>query len=356
MSSTEETKVLRGKVVALIQSLLLSSKGGVPLDRLFSDYKSIVGEGIPYRKLGHTSLEEFVDHARDVCRISYGSSGQVMLHAVTTERTAHIASMVASQRSTQKKPKPVSRRPFMQRTWQPPAESNRGRSGARGGGNQRFHQRQPVIGSGRLPSHNNSARGVASGRARGGLRQNGQLRAPQNGTSVKIGTFHVNTKPNNLNNNNNRNNINANNTRNNNNNNNNNKLASQSSPNSKKTPKEPSRNYVGDLEKYYDVNNLGKLEFKTAEMGTKKNRFVSTVIVKGKTFQTFPHEFPSQELAEQEAARQAIEKLGISNEDNLVSKKSSDVNFDINGVIDRIVDIVGSRSNGVWSTPNRRWV
>ena len=123
------------------------------------EYREMIGEPIPYRKLGYSTLEEFLDQSPDLCRVSYSANG-VILHGVATEATAHVAALVARQ-STKKRSKPVkapSRRPFS-RQWQPPTTSQSFRGG--GGGNQ-FNRNQQggnrpnrPGGSGRFPTIQN---------------------------------------------------------------------------------------------------------------------------------------------------------------------------------------------------------
>lgn len=81
----------------------------------------MVGGNIPFRKLGYHTLEDFLDQSPEMCRVSYGNSG-IILHGVSTEATAHVASLVARQRKGQKA-KPPARRPNNFRPWQPPTPS-----------------------------------------------------------------------------------------------------------------------------------------------------------------------------------------------------------------------------------------
>ena len=66
------------------------------------DYRETVGKNIPYRSMGYGTLEDFLDQSPDMCRISYNSTGGIMLHGVATEATAHVAALVARQRKGQK--------------------------------------------------------------------------------------------------------------------------------------------------------------------------------------------------------------------------------------------------------------
>ena len=120
------------------------------------------------------------------------------------------------------------------------------------------------------------------------------------------------------------------------------------------------------LEQYFSQNSLGELNFKTAYMevksgtGNKQNkgskekkmtRYVSTVKVANQSFQTFPNSFNTKEQAEEAAASLAISKLNISSSNNNSVMSMPIGHFeDIENLVDQIFELVGIRSNGVWST------
>ena len=158
------------------------------------------------------------------------------------------------------------------------------------------------------------------------------------------------------------------------------------SNNSKNSASASSVNSVQILEQYFAQNNLGELTFKTATMemkagggnnpknkAKKKTQYVSTVKVGEQSFQTFPNSYSSKEQAEAEAAALAINKLNISSNSNNgnntnnnsvmsmpighfeppTSSAASDVpqsDEAIEPLVDIILDLVGKRTNGVWST------
>ena len=168
------------------------------------------------------------------------------------------------------------------------------------------------------------------------------------------------------------------------------------------------------LQEYFNKQNLGVIEFKTAMMeskvssiqGTKNyksskpmKRYISTVKVNGKNYQTFPEDFATSEAAEEAAAKLACIQLNI-NESTAYSDgdttnkhvqvmtedtkkfdsatksplRPNDTDFgewispandhktnsqnDLNDTnennlhkyVDRILKLVGARTNGVWST------
>lgn len=100
----EESAELKN-VKAMLRSTLISVKEGVPAAVLSRDYQSIVGEPIPYKKFGFSTLAEFIKSIPDVVKIE--SRGQdFILHAVADESTSHIKALVSKQRSKKVK-KPV---------------------------------------------------------------------------------------------------------------------------------------------------------------------------------------------------------------------------------------------------------
>lgn len=62
----------------------------------------MVGEDIPYVKLGHRNLEEFLMTVDSLttCR---GPSGEMLIDAKGSKETAHLTDMINRQKSTKKK-------------------------------------------------------------------------------------------------------------------------------------------------------------------------------------------------------------------------------------------------------------
>lgn len=367
----------------------------------------MIGKPIPYRDLGYVSLDEFLDQSPDMCRVSYTQNG-IMLHGVATAADAHVASLVSRQTSKKKaRPtKPPARRPnSMRPSWQPPTPSqplnrvnNRfhpgGGSGSSGnrrpGGSGRFpviqnrspqslapyqqqrlrtpnypgsqHTNMNVNGggggsssSGMMPMMSNNRRPMAMNQQK--PQNNHQYRQQnyQSQQQSKSQQHHQN---------------------------------SSSSNSSSKSANQV--NSIKILEQYFSQNQLGELTFKTASMEVKSGggqnqkkkgitRFVSTVKVGDQSFQTFPNAYNSKEQAEDAAAALAISKMNISTnsqqqlssntngnnnsvmsmpighfEDMSVKCNSSNISKseeqDFEPLIDRIFELVGNRSNGVWST------
>lgn len=88
-----------GDVKKRIRALLISSKNGSTLKQLYSDYKSVIGEELPYRELGYPSVIALIRSIPDVVSVKLnGPERAAMLYGVPDEKTAHLARMVARQR------------------------------------------------------------------------------------------------------------------------------------------------------------------------------------------------------------------------------------------------------------------
>ena len=84
-------------------------------------------------------------------------------------------------------------------------------------------------------------------------------------------------------------------------------------------------------------------------MGSKgKEKYMATVTVEGEQFKTYPQTFNTQLEAEEALAHIIVKKLGIRGSDgdtNTVQETQDTTVF-----ADRVVELIGERHNGVWST------
>ncbi|XP_078021949.1 tudor domain-containing protein 7A [Epinephelus lanceolatus] len=94
MSDSESVK-------KMLRSVLQSSKAGVSINTLQSEYRSLCGESIPLRKLGYLKLEDYLRSIPSVVRLDY-RMGEMMCFAAVCQETAHIAELVARQKSPKK--------------------------------------------------------------------------------------------------------------------------------------------------------------------------------------------------------------------------------------------------------------
>uniref|UniRef100_A0A8C9XVT4 Tudor domain containing 7 a n=1 Tax=Sander lucioperca TaxID=283035 RepID=A0A8C9XVT4_SANLU len=87
----------------MLRSVLQSSKAGVSISTLQSEYRSLCGESIPLRKLGYSQLEDYLRSIPSVVRLEH-RMGEVRMKcfAAVCRETAHIAELVAKQKSSKK--------------------------------------------------------------------------------------------------------------------------------------------------------------------------------------------------------------------------------------------------------------
>jgi len=331
------------KTKKYLRSALISSKGGLPAEQVYHDYRDIVGEGIPYRRLGYETLDSFLNSVPDVCRISRRPTGEVVVLGVADETTKHIQELVNKQSSKSKKkakPKRPTRRPMQQSThWNPPQQSprvggsgrfpnQRGRGGGDGGG-YRGGFRGPgrpnlaprgMGGPGRGQRFNMHNGGGPLREPRGGFHgpRAGVASPPrggqQGGRQQGGGANHQVKSP----------------------------------PRNQAQPRQPKSNFKSDLQQYFNNNNLGDVPYKIATMGTKgKEKYMATVTVEGEQFKTYPQTYNTQLEAEEALAQIIVKKLGIlSGSDGSAVQETQDTGL----YADRVVQLIGERHNGVWST------
>ncbi|XP_063311350.1 tudor domain-containing protein 7 isoform X1 [Pelobates fuscus] len=90
-------------VAKMLRAVLQSNKNGVPLTRLAGEYKSLTGEIIPFKEMGFYTLETYLKSIPGVVKIDINRVGEATCYAVVCKETAHVAELVARQRSSKKK-------------------------------------------------------------------------------------------------------------------------------------------------------------------------------------------------------------------------------------------------------------
>ncbi|NWR76839.1 TDRD7 protein, partial [Centropus unirufus] len=90
-------------ITKTLRAVLLPFKNGIPLSELQGEYKSLTGDWIPFRQLGHGTLEGYLESIPGVVRMEGSRMGEVICHAVACSDTAPIAQLVARQRSSKRK-------------------------------------------------------------------------------------------------------------------------------------------------------------------------------------------------------------------------------------------------------------
>ncbi|XP_065405996.1 tudor domain-containing protein 7 isoform X4 [Chrysemys picta bellii] len=90
-------------VAKMLRAVLQSNKNGIPLPRLQGEYKSLTGDWIPFKQLGHATLEEYLKTVPGVVKIEINKMGEITCHGVACAETVRIAQLVACQRSSKRK-------------------------------------------------------------------------------------------------------------------------------------------------------------------------------------------------------------------------------------------------------------
>ncbi|XP_074669900.1 tudor domain-containing protein 7 isoform X5 [Strix aluco] len=90
-------------IAKTLRAVLHAFKNGIPLSELQGEYKSLTGEWIPFRHLGHGTLEGYLESIPGVVRMEGNKMGEVVCHAVACSETVPITQLVARQRSSKRK-------------------------------------------------------------------------------------------------------------------------------------------------------------------------------------------------------------------------------------------------------------
>ncbi|XP_033006965.1 tudor domain-containing protein 5 [Lacerta agilis] len=93
---------LMNSMKKVVRSLLTPVKEGLTPIELNKEYKSMIGEPLPFRALGYHSVMELVMDMPDVVSICPSGNGNTVLRAIPDESTELIASLVARQKSKSK--------------------------------------------------------------------------------------------------------------------------------------------------------------------------------------------------------------------------------------------------------------
>ncbi|KAG0422031.1 hypothetical protein HPB47_002103 [Ixodes persulcatus] len=87
------------EVKAILSSILVSEKNGLTLQALEAEYRSMNGAGIPFKSLGHATLQAYFESIPDAVALRRGPAGEWMAQVVCTSETAHVRRMVTEQKS-----------------------------------------------------------------------------------------------------------------------------------------------------------------------------------------------------------------------------------------------------------------
>ncbi|XP_061402639.1 tudor domain-containing protein 5 [Musca vetustissima] len=87
------------QVKAILKSLVISCPDKITIDKLNRDYREIEGQNIPYRRLGYTTLEQFLRQIPDTL-VVVGSGQSALVYFVGNDKSAHIHEMIMTQKKT----------------------------------------------------------------------------------------------------------------------------------------------------------------------------------------------------------------------------------------------------------------
>ncbi|XP_011268042.1 tudor domain-containing protein 7 [Camponotus floridanus] len=105
------------EVVKNLRSCLISSKGGIKLDNLRADYRTIAGEPLPFKKFGYSSVEDFIRNVPEVTVTR--KNGELYVEATPSKSTAHLTKLISRQKARRKiRPQP--------KKWTPPRHTTKG--------------------------------------------------------------------------------------------------------------------------------------------------------------------------------------------------------------------------------------
>ncbi|XP_061571997.1 tudor domain-containing protein 7A [Cololabis saira] len=91
----------------MLRAVLQTSKDGVSIKAIQSMYFSFCGEYIPFKKLGHLKLEDYLRSIPTVVRMEYRMD-EIKCFAAVCQDTAHIAELVAKQKNPKKRSQVVN--------------------------------------------------------------------------------------------------------------------------------------------------------------------------------------------------------------------------------------------------------
>lgn len=97
------------KTEAMLRAVLISSPRGVPLRRLDREFKSITFSSIPFREIGHASLESYIRSIPNVASVTKDLDGEMVVKGVASESDKHVAKLIAKQKKPKKRSKPLAR-------------------------------------------------------------------------------------------------------------------------------------------------------------------------------------------------------------------------------------------------------
>ncbi|KAH0954274.1 hypothetical protein HN011_004449 [Eciton burchellii] len=80
------------ETIALIKSCIISKKSGVPIENLNDEFRNLVGEPIPYRRLGFSNLRAFLRTVKNL-RITWNEFGEQAL-MIKDSKISHLNKLI----------------------------------------------------------------------------------------------------------------------------------------------------------------------------------------------------------------------------------------------------------------------
>ncbi|TNM93537.1 hypothetical protein fugu_001713 [Takifugu bimaculatus] len=93
-------------VKKMLRAVLQANKGRVSLPRLQSEYKELTGEQIPHKQMGYNQLDALLASMPSLVHMERNRSGETVCFLSSTNERAHVAKVVARQRSSKKTGRP----------------------------------------------------------------------------------------------------------------------------------------------------------------------------------------------------------------------------------------------------------
>lgn len=112
---------LYDEVILNIKACLISCKGKIPIKQLENDYYTLIGEKIPFKKLGFKNSVDLISKEKTLSLIQNGS-GEYMVDTKASSKTSHITEMVNRQKDGKKK-KFIPRKAAVPQNWKPKVRS-----------------------------------------------------------------------------------------------------------------------------------------------------------------------------------------------------------------------------------------
>ncbi|KAG1651073.1 Tudor domain-containing protein 7 [Nymphon striatum] len=325
----EAANELRKETIKDLRSVVTSHKGAIPLTNLEKDYVFLIGTPIPFKSMGFSSLEDMFSSMSADFRVkrSYGSS-EIIIEEVANITTAHITELVSRQKTVKKAP---VRKRFNKRTprMRPIRE------------NHPMRITRTIQQNGRSStSRNYHGQSFSSATTSDRQRQDNHV-PPLSSITFSDSKNHSFEVPHNFQ-----------------------KLARNSMINKRKravhSPDEKQSSSSSgssspvqgtakkDLSDYTTLHGLKLSAYKTIlfKMKNSVSLYCSTVKVDNHQYSTYPEELKSKDEAERLAAAIALKELKLNEKNRAAATK---VMSDYTLVIDRIIEIIGDRTAGVFN-------